>query len=211
VTPLADDVSFEAGAANEAFACTYNSFERYGVNPGDVVLIVGAGAIGMMHAKLALMAGASKVLLNDLSEDRLRECKAIDPRIITVSGNPKEAVDRDTNGKGANVVITACSVPAVQEAAFDYAGLNGRVNFFGGLPSGRDVTLDTNQIHYKQLQVSGTTRSSHDHYRKTLDFIAKGIIDIDPLVTGRYPIEDVQKAFDNAAAQKGLKQAVVFD
>ncbi|MDR2163622.1 MAG: alcohol dehydrogenase catalytic domain-containing protein [Clostridiales Family XIII bacterium] len=211
VTPLPDGVSFEAGAANEAFACVYNSFERYGVNPGDVVLIIGAGAIGMMHAKLALMAGASKVLLNDLSEDRLRGCKAIDPRIIIVSEGLKEVVDRETNGRGADVVITACSVPAVQEAAFDYAGLNGRVNFFGGLPSGKDAKLDTNQIHYKQLQVSGTTRSSHEHYRKTLDFISKGLVDIDPLVTDRYSLEDVQKAFDSAAAQQGLKQAVVFD
>jgi L-iditol 2-dehydrogenase len=211
VTPLADNVSFEAAAANEAFACVYNSFERYGVNPGDVVLIIGAGAIGMMHAKLALMAGASKVLLNDLSEERLAECKAIDPRITIVSENLKEAVDRETGGKGADVVITACSVATVQESAFDYAGLNGRVNFFGGLPAGKDATLDTNQIHYKQLQVSGTTRSSHEHYRKTLDFIAKGLVDIDPLITDRRPIGDVQEAFDRAAAQKGLKQAIVFD
>jgi L-iditol 2-dehydrogenase len=211
VTPLPDDVSFEAGAANEAFACVYNSFERYGVNPGDVVLVIGAGAIGMMHAKLALMAGASKVILNDLSDERLEVCSTVDPRIITVTKDLKEAVDRETGGKGADVVITACSVPAVQEAAFDYAGLNGRVNFFGGLPAGKDAKLDTNQIHYKQLMVSGTTRSSHDHYRKTLDFISKGIVDIDPLITGRHGIDDVQKAFDDAAAQKGLKQAVVFD
>jgi L-iditol 2-dehydrogenase len=101
-------------------------------------------------------------------------------------------------------------VPSVLEQAFDYAGLNGRVNFFGGLPSGRNATLDTNQIHYKQLQVSGTTRSGHDHYRKTLDFISKGIVDVDPLVTDRYGIDDIQKAFDSAASQRGLKQAIVF-
>jgi L-iditol 2-dehydrogenase len=210
VTPIADSVSFAAAAANEAFACVYNSFERYKVNPGDVVLVIGAGAIGMMHAKLALMAGASKVILNDLSEERLDECRRIEPRIIAVAKDLKEAIGRETDGKGADVVVTACSVAAVQESAFGYAGLNGRVNFFGGLPAGKDVRLDTNQIHYKQLQVSGTTRSSHGHYRKTLDFITKGIVDIDPLVTDSYPIEDVLTAFENAAAQKGLKQSIVF-
>ncbi|MDR0519846.1 MAG: alcohol dehydrogenase catalytic domain-containing protein [Clostridiales Family XIII bacterium] len=210
VTPIGENVSFEAAAANEAFACVYNSFERYGVNPGDTVLIIGAGAIGMMHAGLALMAGAAKVILNDLSESRLAECKAIEPRIITVSKDLKEAVDIETGGAGANVVITACSVAAVQESAFDYAALNGRVNFFGGLPAGKDARLDTNQIHYKQLQVSGTTRSSHGHYRKTLEFISKGLVDVDALVTGRYPIDSVRQAFDNAAQQKGLKQAIVF-
>jgi len=211
VTPLADGVSFEAAAANEAFACVYNAFERYGVYPGDVVLIIGAGAIGMMHAQLAFMAGAASVILNDLSEERLGLCKALDPRLITTAKDLKATVDEASFGKGADAVITACSVQSVQEDAFNYAALNGRVNFFGGLPAGRTATLDTNQIHYKQLMVSGTTRSSLEHYRKTLDFIAKGIVDVDPLVTGRYQIEDIMTAFENAAAQNGLKQAVVFD
>jgi len=211
VTPLAGGVSFEAAAANEAFACVYNAFERYGVNPGEAVLIIGAGAIGMMHAELALMAGASVVILNDLSEERLHACKALDHRITIASTDLKELVDLKTGGKGADVVITACSVQSVQEDAFNYAALNGRVNFFGGLPAGRTATLDTNQIHYKQLVVSGTTRSSLDHYRKTLDFIAKGIVSVDPLVTDRYPLEEVLTAFGNASAQKGLKQAIVFE
>ena len=175
-----------------------------------MILIIGAGAIGMMHAQLCLMAGASKVILNDLSVERLEMCKALDPRIIIVSEKLKEAVADETGGNGANVVITACSVQAVQEDAFNYAALNGRVNFFGGLPAGKMAMLDTNTIHYKQLLVSGTTRSSLEHYRKTLDFIAKGLVEVDALVTDRYPIDDVLTAFENAAAQKGLKQAIVF-
>jgi L-iditol 2-dehydrogenase len=220
VTPLADkealinqsfhNVSFEAAAANEAFACVYNSFERYGIGAGDIVLIIGAGAIGMMHAKLAFMAGAAAVILNDLSEDRLRLCKSLEPRLTIAAQDPKSAVYEASEGRGADVVVTACSVRSVQEAAFDYAAMNGRVNFFGGLPAGVEATLDTNQIHYKQLLVSGTTRSSLGHYRKTLDFIAKGIVDIDPLVTDRYTIDDAKTAFENAAAQKGLKHAIVF-
>ena len=211
VRPLADNVSFEAAAANEAFACVYNSFERYGVNEGDVVLIIGAGAIGMMHAKLAFMSGASKVIINDVSEKRLGICKALEPRIIAVSQSPKEAVDRETGGRGADVVITACSVRSVQEAAFDYAALNGRVNFFGGLPPGEKAILDTNQIHYKQLLVSGTTRSSLEQYEKALGLLADGAVDLGPLVTDRYCIEDSKTAFENAASGAGLKQAVVFN
>ncbi|MDR3121322.1 MAG: alcohol dehydrogenase catalytic domain-containing protein, partial [Clostridiales bacterium] len=71
-------VSFEAAAANEAFSCVYNAFLRYRVHPGETVVIIGAGAIGLMHAKLAKMAGAAKIILNDLSADRLRECAAIE-------------------------------------------------------------------------------------------------------------------------------------
>ena len=210
VTPMADSVSFEAAAANEAFACVYNSFERYRVTPGDVVLIIGAGAIGMMHATLAFMAGASTVIMNDLSEERLALCKKLDPRLTIAAKDLEEAVAKESGGRGADVVITACSVPSVQESAFKYAGLNARVNFFGGLPAGKSALLDTNQIHYKQLIVSGTTRSNLDQYRKAMDFIAKGIVDVDSLVTNKYPLEEILKAFENAAAQKGMKHAIVF-
>jgi L-iditol 2-dehydrogenase len=204
-------VSFEAAAANEAFSCVYSAFLRYRVHPGETVVIIGAGAIGLMHAKLAKMAGAAKIILNDLSADRLRECAAIEPSLIPVAGGLSEAVARETGGAGADVVITACSAAAAQKAAFTLAALNGRVNFFGGLPKGKElVELDTNQIHYKQLTVTGTTRASHEHYRKTLGFIASGLVDIDPLITHRYALTDIKKAFDNAANAVGLKQAIVF-
>jgi L-iditol 2-dehydrogenase len=211
VVVLPDSVSFAAAAANEALSCVYNAFERYQIFPGDTVLIIGAGAIGLMHAKLALMAGAYKVIMNDLSKSRLEECAAIEPKIITVTENLTERIKEETGGAGANVVITACSVAAVQQSAFALAALDGRVNFFGGLPADKSsVALDTNLIHYKQLTVTGTTRSSHRQYRTTLDFIARGLIDLDPLVTHSFPIQDVRRAFDNAAAAVGLKQAIVF-
>ena len=211
VMPIAPGVSFAAAAANEAFSCVYNAFERYGVNPGDTVVIIGAGAIGLMHAKLALMSGAAKVIINDLSRTRLDECAAIEPRIITAAENLSEFVSDMTGGNGADVVVTACSVASVQQDAFVLAGLDGRVNFFGGLPKGQEfVRLDTNEIHYKQLSVTGTTKSSHAHYRRTLDLIASGLVDIEPLVTHSFGIKDAARAFDNVSGGVGLKQAVIF-
>ncbi|MCL2684476.1 MAG: alcohol dehydrogenase catalytic domain-containing protein [Synergistaceae bacterium] len=212
VTPIPDNVSFAAAATNEAFSCVYSAYERYGVDPGDTVVIIGAGAIGLMHAKLALMSGAAKVIMSDLSQPRLDECAAIEPRVITVAEKLPEFVSDATGGYGADVVITACSVAAVQRGAFALAGLDGRICFFGGLPKGQElVQLDTNEIHYKQLSVTGITRSSHAHYRRTLDLIAKGLVDIDPIVTHSFEIKDATRAFDNASGAVGLKQAVVFE
>jgi len=212
VTPIDDGVSFTAAATNEAFSCVYSAYERYRVDPGDTVVIIGAGAIGLMHAKLALMSGAACVIMNDISRPRLDECAAIEPRITVMAEKLHEFVQDVTGGKGAEVVVTACSVAAVQQGAFALAGLDGRVCFFGGLPKGQElVQLDTNQIHYKQLSVTGITRSSHAHYRRTLDLIAKGLVDIDPIVTHSFEIKDTASAFNNASGAVGLKQAVVFE
>lgn len=211
VTPLGDNVSFEAGAANEAFACAYSAYERYRVNPGEAVVIIGAGSIGLMHAKLAKMSGAAKIILNDISQERLDECSQAQPGVVTVKDNLHERVMDETKGLGADVIITACSAAAAQQVAFSLGALDGRVNFFGGLPKDRCIVeLDTNIIHYKQLTVTGTTRSSHHHYRQTLRFIESGLIEIDSLVTHKYPLTDIKKAFDNAASAVGLRQVVVF-
>jgi len=212
VVSIADGVSFGAAAANEAFSCAYNAYERYRVDPGDTVVIIGAGPVGLMHAKLALMSGAAKVIMNDLSRSRLDECASIEPRITAVTENLPEFVRDTTGGDGAEVVITACSVATVQQSAFSLAGIDGRVCFFGGLPKGQElVQLDTNQIHYKQLTVIGVTRSSHAHYRRTLDLISKGFVDIDPIVTHSFGIKDAARAFDNNSRAIGLKQAVIFE
>lgn len=211
VTPIADSVSFAAAASNEALSCAYNAFERYGVNPGETVVIIGAGAIGLMHAKLAKMAGAAKVILNDLSEERLAVCAKIEPSLVTVKDNLLERVMQETGGLGAEVVITACSAAQAQSASFDLAALDGRVNFFGGLPKGKScVELDTNIIHYKQLSVTGTTRASHNHYRTTLRFIATGLIDLDSLLTHSYSLTNIHEALENGANAVGLRHAVVF-
>ena len=211
VVPISDSTSFEAAASNEALSCAFSAFERYNVIPGDTVVIIGAGAIGLMHAKLAKMAGAAKVIMNDISETRLNEIVAIDPSIIAVKDDLAEHVHKETGGIGANVVITACGAAKPQQVALEIAAMDGRVSFFGGLPKDKSqVLLDTNLIHYKQLIVTGTTRSSHKHYRSTLGFIANGLVDVDQLVTHRFPLEDIKSAFSNAISAKGLRQAIAF-
>ena len=129
------------------------------VYPGDTVLVIGSGPIGIMHALLAYSDGASRVLIHDLNERRMSQAARIVPQLITVApGRVAETVADLTSGRLCDLVTTAASVPAVQQTAFGLAGLNGRVMFFGGLPKGKStVELDTNEIHYKQLTVAGTT------------------------------------------------------
>lgn len=211
ITPLGDRVSFVEGALNEPLSCVLNGSERCNIRPGDFVLVVGAGAIGIMHAKLARLAGASRVVVSDLSPERLQAVKAIDDTIIT-AGMMDEATTKElTDGHLFDVIITACPSPAAQQASFGQAALNGRICFFGGLPKGREeVPLNTNIIHYKQLWVTGTTRASLAQYRKTLSFIQNGILSVESIATQRAPLADIQRLFELAIAAKGLKNVVEF-
>ncbi|MDA3834932.1 MAG: alcohol dehydrogenase catalytic domain-containing protein [Spirochaetales bacterium] len=211
ITPIGDSVTFEEAALAEPLSCVYNAYEKIGIFPGDHVLVVGAGPIGLMHAKVAFLAGAAAVYINDVSNERLNLAKELIPEIITIGPDSlKEELLSYTNGRLADLIITAASVPVIQENAFSLAGLNGRVMFFGGLPKGRSaVKLDTNEIHYKQLTVAGTTRQSLRQYRDCLKLIESGKLKVSDLITSKEPLENISQVIENVAAGRGLKSAIV--
>lgn len=212
VTPIPAGLSFEAAAACEALSCVYSAYERYRITPGDCMVIIGAGAIGLMHAMLGLLSGAGLVIMNDLSPQRLEQCTQIESRLVPVADNLEAEVLRLTHNEGADVVITACAAPAAQQAAFGLGALDGRICFFGGLPKNKQVvSLDTNVIHYRQLTVFGTTRASLSQYRHALNLLGRGLLKIDPILTHRFQLDDIGQAFENTAGSVGLKQVIVFD
>ncbi len=213
LSPIGDSVSFAEAAMAEPLSCVYNSFERSQVRPGESVLVIGAGPIGLMHAKVYKMAGAGLVMINDMNEERLAVCKNEDPFFVTIGpGSVKEKVLALTGGRGADIVVTAASVPAVQQAAFELAGLNARVIFFGGLPAGKEIVpLDTNVIHYKMITVTGTSRQNLRQYRTCLDLIRQGLIPVANILTASFGIGEAAAAFDLSVRGVGLKTGFAFD
>jgi L-iditol 2-dehydrogenase len=199
-------------ALNEPLSCAYNGSLQCSIVPGDYVLIIGAGTIGLFHAKLAKIFGAARIFMNDLSADRLQLCREIESSIIPYHGNDIDGfIKKQTKGRGVDVCITACPSPEDQKKSLELMAEGGRINFFGGLPKSKEnVMINTNIIHYKQLIVTGTTRANIAHFRKTLGFIADGLIDLTGIVTARYGIRDIGKAFDNAEKAIGLKNVIEF-
>jgi L-iditol 2-dehydrogenase len=211
--PISPAVSFAAAALAEPLSCVFNAFQRCAIRPGDRVLIIGAGPIGLMHAKLARMGGAARIFLNDLSTERLEACLALEPGLATVPGaDPETRLLEATGGKGLEVVITACPAPEAQVTALKVAAVNGRVLFFGGLPADRAVVpLDTNLIHYRQLVVTGTARQSLGQFRQVLRLIEEGLVKVDDLVSARWPLERIGEAFRSVMGGSGLKHVVSFE
>ncbi|MDC7291640.1 Zn-dependent alcohol dehydrogenase [Blautia schinkii] len=211
IIPMENHVSYAEAALSEPLSCVYNGISQCRIKPGDFVLVVGAGPIGIMHCMMAKMSGAAKVIINDVSQERLDYCTSLQPYLIPVSENVEEEIKRLTNGHGADVVITACPVPSVQQAALRMAANYGRVCFFGGIPKDREeVPLNSNMIHYKQLIVTGSTRASLYQFKQALGFVSAGIIDVKKLITAEFPIDDIEKGFSCAIGAKGMKNLINF-
>lgn len=208
-----EDMTFAKAAILEPLSCVYNGFEQAAIGPCDTVLIIGAGPIGIMHGMLAKMAGAAKVMITDLNENRVNICKEFDPFFITYAGdNLKEFVMEQTKGEGVSVCITACPSPQAQEQSLDLLAMNGRVNFFGGLPANRCyVTIDTNKVHYKQLILTGSCRASLTQYRKCMKLVDAGVLDIGKIVSATYKLEEYEEVFSAAREGRNLKNIFVFE
>ncbi len=206
--PLDDGTDIRVAPLIEPLACVVRGQEAVGVGPGDVVLVLGAGPIGLLHIMLAKMRGAGKVIVSEILPERLAYAqgagadRAVNPAVDPI----KVVVDDETWGQGADVVIVAASVGELQEAALDLAAPRGRICFFGGLPSNRSsIRVDGNRVHYQELMITGTTGcSTRDCWRAAM-IVSSGRLELSRLVGRRFPLSETGEAFRSAEEQRALK------
>ncbi len=205
---LPDTMPFGHASLIEPLSCAVNGSRASRIEMGDTVVLFGAGPIGLMHVMLARLSGAAKVIVVDVQANRLLQAKEVGAActINSAQENVYERVFSETNGRGANAIITACSIPSVQEQALALAAPFGRICFFGGLPKdGSCVRLDTNIVHYKQLILTGVTGGSPKDYRTALALIQSQRVDIAKVVSHDFPISAIAEAFQVALSGECMK------
>ncbi len=211
ISKLGDDISYEAAALLEPLSCVYNGQTLLGIRPGDDVLIIGLGPIGIMHIMTARILGAGKIYVNDLSEERITQACRMFPEVLPIRGDVMEGF-RSYGIQGVDICIIAAPAADAQAASLEYMNMNGRLLFFGGLPDSKKIVpINTNLIHYKQLTIQGCTRQSISEYRKCAKLADDGRIPLDLIMSDAYRIEDYAAAYQNAADAKGLKHVFRFD
>ncbi len=211
VNKIPDGVSFNEASMSELLACSLNAQQNTPVTEGDVVLIMGAGPAGCMQIELSRLKGAQKVLITQRSPGRLEMAKRFDPdRIIASSQEDLEQrVREETDGLGADVIFVCAPSKDAQEQAFKLLAPRGRVNFFGGLPKDNcHITINANNIHYKEFFVGGASSSLARQNREALDLIAAGKISAEKYITHRFPLTDIGKAFEIIESRHALKVVV---
>ncbi len=211
VMPVAEGIGVDVAALIEPLACVLRGQRALAIQPGDVVLVMGAGPIGIMHMLLARLSGASKVLVSELGEDRLLRAEQLgaDRGILLEKEDIHSVIEAESGGQGADVVIVAAPSHQGQESALSLAAIGGRINFFGGLPKDRPtINFDSNLVHYKELLVTATTACSTNDCRQAAAIVNSGRIDLAPLISARYALKDALLAFQAAEDRHSLKVVV---
>lgn len=207
VVPLPEGLSFAEASLVEPLSCVVNGNRAARMEPGDVAVIFGAGPIGLLHLLLARHAGASMVIVADLQPHRLARAKELGADVVCSGGDDaRMRIMEETGGRGADVVITACSVAAVQEQAVALLAPFGRLCLFGGLPKdGSMVRIDSNLVHYRNLIVTGMTGGSPRDFRTAMRLVASGRVDVRRVISHTIPGDALEAAFDTALHEEAMK------
>jgi L-iditol 2-dehydrogenase len=209
------ELSYPEISIIEPLSCCINGQEYLNIKKGDSVVVFGAGPIGCMHAELAKAYGAKHVVMIDVSDKRLdmaRRFKSITMFVNSGSVNPAEKMMELTEGHGVDVVITACSVNAVQEQAIQMIAKRGRISFFAGLPKDNPyIKFDSNVVHYKEVSVFGAFASFRKQYETALKLLSTGKVDAKQVIRHTYPLEKIVEALETAKSGVGLKVVVTMD
>ncbi len=203
-----DGLDPAVAAIAEPISSCINAQEKGQVSKSDTVVVLGTGPIGCIHIALAKAKGVKCVIGADVNEDRLAFARLFeaDHVVNTSEVNIVEEVRRLTDGKGAEVIITANPIPETQVQAVEMAKKGGRVLLFGGLPKEQSKPgIDTNIIHYNALQIIGTTTMAPRHHRRALELLAEGKLDGEKLVSHRFELSQFEKGVELAFAGKVLK------
>lgn len=209
---LPDGLDAVLATVAEPLSGCIHAQEVGGVGLGDTIAILGSGPIGCLHAMLARAKGAATVIIADINPKRLAMCERFGPdHLVDASTVDLVAeIRRLTGDRGADVVITANSVPASQTQAVEMTRKGGRVLLYGGLPPGVSRPgIDTNLVHYNALRVIGTTIFAPRHHAQALALLAGGGIDAAGLITHRLLLERFTEGVAAALAGSALK--VVFE
>jgi L-iditol 2-dehydrogenase len=202
-----ENLTDEEVCLSEPLACVINGQDFLHIKPGENVLIIGAGPLGILHAELAKYNGA-RVILAEKSKTRLEMAEAFSyaAYINTDKDNLIEETMRLTGSRGADVAIVTAPVRTAMEQAVETLDFRGRLSFFGSLKKGdSNITIDSRSIHYKELVLYGASSSGTIHMKRALNILAGGVIDSKRIVTHRLPLDKIVDGIKLGMEGKSIK------
>jgi len=212
---LPPDLPFTSSALTEPLACALHGIEASDIHPGESVVIIGGGPLGLLLLAVAKLKGA-RVILCGRGAERLAVAQALGADAIIDAGQlpdlvaEVEAVRARTDGRrGADVVIEAVGDPALWEAAARMVRHGGLVNLFGGCAAGTSISLQTQPLHYGEITLKGVFHHTPYYFSTALQLIAQRSIPVERLISGSFPLSQLHDAFEQLLGREGIKYAII--
>lgn len=205
-------LSYQDAALIEPLACVLKGLEETNVRPGDHVVVIGQGPIGLMFVRLAKVYGARVIALGRRQSqlDRALRMGAHDALINTDPETVVREVKALTGGYGADAVIEAVGNPETWELAVRLLRRGGTAQFFGGCPSDTRITLETQLLHYSEIKCIASFHHTPAYIRKALDVVSRGDISARDFVNREEPLANLLDVLRHLMSHNGhMKTAII--
>lgn len=197
--PIPDDVSFEQASFVEPTNCCLKAVKKAQIAPGQTVLVTGAGPIGLMFIMLVRYFGA-RAIATDLLPSRIEKALSVGAEAAF------DARDRDwtakvrdlTGGLGADTCLLAVPSEKAFSQALDCTRKGGKILFFAEFPDEVEIPINPNILYRREIDLMGSYSSSYRVQALAADIVFNKRIDVDALVSDRYPLRDLPQAVEKA-------------
>lgn len=205
-----EEIPLEEGSIiADAITTPYHAVTARGkVQSGDNVVVFGCGGIGVNVVQMAAVVGA-RVVAVDLDDARLEWARKLGAA-ETINPTGEDRVDklvRKATGGGADVAFECIGLPLTQEQALASTRNGGRLVLVGYSPE--DMTLNSGRVMYREMEIVGSLGCLASDYPLLLEMASQNKIIVADLVTARFPLEDINVAFDELRASKGIRSIIV--
>lgn len=204
-------LTMEQAVLIEPYACSLHGVRQGHIQPEDVVVLAGAGTLGLGMVNAMRQLGPKKIIVLDLIDRRLELAKAFGADVVLnpASCNALEEVLRLTDGVGCDVYIEATGHPAAVQQGLDMVRKGGTFVEFSVMSG--PSTIDWSIIgDAKEITIRGSQLSPHC-FADVIDAMEKGLLHTDGVVTHRFPLEQWEKAYETAQTKQALKVVFTFE
>jgi threonine dehydrogenase-like Zn-dependent dehydrogenase len=209
---LPDHVSFEAAALVEPGSCVVKALGRARIEPAETVGVIGVGAMGALAIRLARLRSPATIVAYGLRDEELELALALGAdAVVNVAETDPEAETHRLTGGGLDVVVETAGAVAAVELSTRLAREGGRVVLLGIAGQGADVTIPADRIPLRDLTVLGSVGYTTAAWAEMVALLREGLVDLDPIVTHRFPLERFEDAFALMDERRGLVARVVLE
>ncbi|MGH9443442.1 MAG: zinc-dependent alcohol dehydrogenase [Thermoanaerobaculia bacterium] len=196
--PKPESLEYESAAIVDPLACVARGVARLGPGALDDLLVVGAGAVGLLWTAVARSLGASKISVVGRGEERLEAARRLGARVFEPGSRPPPA----------RTVVECVGTPEAWEESFSLAAAGGTVLFFGGCAPGSEVTLPAARLHYEEVTAAGSFHSRPEDVRQAVGWLVSGTVDPRPFFSESGSLSNLPGFFDRMRRGEGIKFVV---
>jgi S-(hydroxymethyl)glutathione dehydrogenase/alcohol dehydrogenase len=186
------------------------------VEYGSSVVVIGCGGVGLNAIQGAALVNAAPIIAIDLVEEKLTAARNFGAThtVNPLANNAAEQIRALTGGRGADYVFVAAGSPKAFEQGLELLAPSGTLVIVGMPPTGQKIAVEAGNIAGSGQRIlgskMGSTRLRVD-IPKLVALYQAGRLKLDELITGRYPLEQINEAIDEVRADKALRNIIIFE